>query len=95
MAGECTCGVQGFDHSATCPACTDYEPRVTVVSIDDWQILYVNGKKRMEQHSLDLRDIAEAVGWPLEYRALDGTEFDREVSESGVTPELLEDVPTK
>ena len=95
MARDCTCGVQGFDHSATCPACTDYDPTVVIVTLDDWQIMYVSGRKVLETHRIPLHDIAAAVGYQLEVRNLMETDFDAGVSESGVTPERLEDVPAE
>lgn len=36
-------------------------PSFTIVSCDDWQVLYVNGIKRRENHSLSTSDLAEYI----------------------------------
>lgn len=64
-----------------------------LVQIDDWQVLYINGKKYIEAHRIDIRDIVEACGFNLEIRSLDGTDFEEQVKWDGV-PDLLEEVPS-
>lgn len=38
-----------------------YYPSITIVSCDDWQVLYVNGQKERENHSLSIADLAEYI----------------------------------
>lgn len=68
------------------------DPRVAIISLDDWTILYVGGQKVAEGHSIPTRDVFEA-GIPLDYRALDGTDFDGTLRETGWTPVNLSEVP--
>jgi hypothetical protein len=71
-------------------------PSLTLVSIDDWQGFYVDGKLVFEGHSVPLRDAFLAAGLELEDRGLDGTNFERALQTYGhPLPQHLSDVPTR
>jgi hypothetical protein len=36
-------------------------PSVTILKCDDWHVLYINGMKVREKHSLDISDLAEYI----------------------------------
>lgn len=71
-------------------------PEITIVSIDDWQGLYVDGQLMSEGHRITFYDLLQAVpALPITERALDGTDLDRHMSETGVGfPAKLKDVPS-
>lgn len=62
----------------------------TVVRIDDWEALYVDGKLVAENHSLDARVLAD---WIPELTILDmhESDFERRAEWDGM-PEYLEEV---
>lgn len=66
----------------------------TLVYVDDWTILYIDGKKVLENHSIDARDILQQAEVPHEIRWLDGTDFERWLGEGNYAPDNLEDVPS-
>lgn len=37
-------------------------PKISLVWTDDWQALYVNGRKRREGHSLSAHDVLNSLG---------------------------------
>lgn len=45
--------------------------RVTIVSVEDWEALYIDGKKVDEGHSLRLSDVLKALGIYAEFRDLE------------------------
>lgn len=70
-------------------------PDFVVVSIDDWQALFVNGEKVMEGHQLSLE---ETVNYVLKEQGMKpvvfkyGTpEFENYCQESGSFPDVLPD----
>lgn len=69
------------------------EARVAIICVDDWTILYIDGKKVQEGHSIDVRNVFGAAGIPLDHRWLDGTEFEAWLGEGNLGPENLKDVP--
>lgn len=66
--------------------------RHALVRFDDWTVLYSDGRKVMENHSLDIRDVLEAVGADCEVKHPTDA-YDIEVSEQGSTPDALADIP--
>ena len=67
--------------------------RFTVVSVDDWAGLYVDGDLVCENHTVPLHDLIRHGLPDVEERALDGTGFEEAVVEGGGLPKRLSEVP--
>ena len=64
------------------------ENKITFVGADDWEGLYVNDKLVMENHSLDVFKVLNAIGVDYKY-----IEADNEwIGEQGSLPLKLKDV---
>lgn len=50
-------------------------PEITVRSDydGDWEVLYVDGVKRLENHNLNWRDVLRAVGIPFNHEHLENS----------------------
>ena len=62
--------------------------KVTFVSGDDWQGLYIDGELKREGHSLAARDVLELLGVRCDYVTAD----QQWLEESGDLPRRLSDV---
>ena len=46
-------------------------PKVVIVDCDDWKAIYVDGKLRYENHTLDADDVLQALGINSEHLLCD------------------------
>jgi len=67
---------------------------ITILSTDDWQGLYYNGKLLDEGHSINLRDVLRQLGYHIEYIGVDDPEeFENYFGSS--CPNTLDEVKLK
>jgi hypothetical protein len=66
---------------------------ITFVSVDDWTELFIDGKKELENHTLDIKDVLDAIGVKYDWRAFDGTAYEEHLQLVGCSSEDLSDVP--
>ncbi len=62
--------------------------KLTFVGADDWEGLYINDKLVMENHSLDIFKVLNAIGIDYKFIFAD----DEWMGEQGSLPEKLKDV---
>ena len=55
--------------------------RAEIITMDDWQALYVNGKLVLENHTLSARDILTACQIPFNQQYIDNREIREQLPE--------------
>lgn len=70
---------------------------IDLVNVDDWEVLYIDGERAAEGHSLDFRMVFEALdrhglldGIRVSYIPLDGTEVEEKAQWDGTLPDFSE-----
>jgi hypothetical protein len=70
--------------------------QVTIVELDDWMGLYIDGELYDETHRFNMKDfitILQRTGYhKLQYLDMRDTEFEHQASDSGCLPTYLEEV---
>jgi hypothetical protein len=64
--------------------------KIVIVHADDWQTMYVDGKKRLEGHSLRLGDVLNELGVDVVWATIN-----QEWSETNEMPDEFKKIPSK
>ena len=65
--------------------------KITLVNLDDWEAIYIDGKKALDGHSIRITELLDLLG--IDYKELEITdEFMKKTEETGYVPDNESDL---